>query len=47
MPYTSIKGQVLADLVAKFVESPIREDKEERVNWRDLPAGAFILEDVC
>ena len=30
MPYTSIKGQVLADLVAKFVESPIREDKEER-----------------
>jgi len=30
MPLTSIKGQVLADLVAEFTESPIREDREEQ-----------------
>ena len=30
MPRTSIKGQVLADLVAEFVESPIGEDREEQ-----------------
>ena len=27
MPRTSIKGQVLTDLVAKFIESPMEEDK--------------------
>ena len=26
MPCTSIKGQVLADLVAKFAESPLEEE---------------------
>ena len=25
MPHTSIKGQVLADLVAEFIEPPIEE----------------------
>ena len=30
MPRTSIKGQVLTDLVAEFTESPIREDREEQ-----------------
>ena len=30
MPRTSIKGQVLVDLVAEFAESPIGEDKEEQ-----------------
>ena len=30
MPWTSIKGQVLADLVAKFVELPVQIVVEER-----------------
>ena len=30
MPCTSIKGQVLVDLVAKFIESPMEEDWEEQ-----------------
>ena len=30
MPRTSIKGQVLADLVAKFVESPVEILIEQR-----------------
>ena len=29
MPHTSIKGQVLMDLVAEFTESPMEEDKEK------------------
>ena len=29
MPRTSIKGQVLADLVAEFTESPIEVEVEE------------------
>ena len=29
MPRTSIKGQVLADLVVEFIESPMEEDKEK------------------
>ena len=29
MPCTSIKGQVLADLVAEFTESPLEEDREK------------------
>jgi len=29
MPRTFIKGQVLADLVAEFTESPLEEDKEK------------------
>ena len=30
MPRTSIKGQVLADLVAEFVEGPTENELEER-----------------
>ena len=30
MPHTSIKGQVLADLVAKFAESPLEEEMEKQ-----------------
>ena len=30
MPHTSIKGQVLADLVAKFIESPLEEEGEKQ-----------------
>ena len=30
MPRTSIKGQVLADLVVEFTKSPIGEDREEQ-----------------
>ena len=29
MPRTSIKGQVLADLVVEFIETPMEEDKEK------------------
>ena len=29
MPHTSIKGQVLADLVAEFVESPLEREIEK------------------
>jgi len=29
MPHTSVKGQVLADLVAEFVESPLKEKVEK------------------
>ena len=30
MPRTSIKGQVLADLVAEFTESPVEKDREKQ-----------------
>ena len=30
MPHTSVKGQVLADLVAKFAESPLEVEEEKR-----------------
>ena len=30
MPCTSIKGQILADLVAKFAESPLEEEIEKQ-----------------
>ena len=29
MPHTSIKGQVLADLVAEFAEGPVENESEE------------------
>ena len=29
MPYTSVKGQVLADLVAEFAESPLEVETEK------------------
>ena len=30
MPHTSVKGQVLADLVAKFAKSPLEEEIEKQ-----------------
>ena len=30
MPHTSIKGQVLTDLVVEFIESPLEEEVEKR-----------------
>ena len=30
MPFTSIKGQVLTDLVAEFIESPVEEEVEKQ-----------------
>ena len=30
MPCTSVKGQVLADLVAEFAESPLEEEGEKQ-----------------
>ena len=37
MPWTSIMGQVLADLVAKFIESPIEiEDKEQNLGGKPV-----------
>ena len=29
MPRTSVKGQVLADLVVEFIETPVEEKEEE------------------
>ena len=29
MPHTSIKGQVLTDLVVEFIESPLEEEVEK------------------
>ena len=30
MPRTSVKGQVLADLVVEFTETPVKEKEEEQ-----------------
>ena len=42
MPQTSIKGQVLADLVAKFAELPVEIVAEER-NMDGKPVGAIFM----
>ena len=42
MPQTSIKGQVLADLVAKFAELPLEIVAEER-NMDGKPVGAIFM----
>ena len=39
MPRTSVKGQVLADLVAEFVESPL----EERMEKQDMDGKSVGL----
>ena len=37
MPCTSVKGQILADLVAKFAESPAKnESKELRMDEKSV-----------
>ena len=52
MPHTSIKGQVLADLVAEFAEPSLEEKGKKakhgwKISWDDLFAGTSILEGVC
>ena len=44
MPRTSVKGQVLVDLVAKFVESPLEERMEEQ-NMDGKSVGAISLQE--
>ena len=42
MPYTSGKGQVLADLVAKFAEIPLEDELEKR-NMDEKSIGVISL----
>ena len=44
MPCTSVKGQVLADLVAEFAETPF-EEKVERQGMDAKSVGMFSLQD--
>ena len=41
MPRTSVKGQVLVDLLAEFTETPL----EERVEKQNMD-GTFVLEGI-
>ena len=46
MPRTSIKGQVLADLVAEFAESPLEEELGNQLVWflyKNLHPGGYTL----
>ena len=51
MPHTSIKGQVLTDLVAKFAKSLLEKLLDARhgwkIIWHNISARTFILEGVC
>ena len=44
MPYTSVKGQVLTDLVAKFTEMPL-EDELEKCNMDEKSIGVISLQE--
>ena len=44
MPRTSVKGQVLADLVAEFIETPLEERVEEQNMDRKSVGAIFIQE---
>ena len=44
MPCTSIKGQVLTDLVAEFAESPLEEEGEKQ-NMDGKSAGMVSLKE--
>ena len=44
MPCTSIKGQVLADLVAKFAEIPV-EERVEKQNMDEKLVSAISLQE--
>ena len=44
MPYTSVKGQVLADLVAKFAEMPLEDELEKR-NMDEKSIGVISLQE--
>jgi len=45
MPRTSIKGQVLADLIAKFSESPLEEEGEKQ-NMEEKSIGVVSLQEL-
>ena len=42
MPYTSIKGQVLADLVIEFTKNPLEEEGEQQ-NMDEKSVGVVSL----
>ena len=44
MPHTSVKGQVLIDLVAEFVETPL-EERVEKQNIDGKSIGAISLQE--
>lgn len=44
MPRTSVKGQVLTDLVAEFAETPL-EDKLEKQNMDEKSVGIISLQE--
>ena len=44
MPHTSVKGQVLPDLVAEFAETPF-EEKSERQNMGGKLVGMVSLQE--
>jgi len=44
MPHTSIKGQVLADLVAESAESPL-EEEGEKLNMDGKLVGVVSLQE--
>ena len=44
MPCTSIKGQVLADLVVELAESPLKEEREKH-NMDEKSVGMVSLQD--
>ena len=44
IPHTSIKGQVLTDLVAKFAESPL-EEEGEKMNMDGKLVGVVSLQE--
>ena len=44
MPRTSIKGQVLADLIAKFAESQLEEEGEKQ-NMEEKSIGVVSLQE--
>ena len=44
MPHTSVKGQVLADLVTKFVETPL-EERVEKQNMDGKSVSAISLQE--
>ena len=52
MPQTSIKGQVLTDLIEEFAEPPIEIVAEEtkhgwKIGWHNIRARTLTLEGVC
>ena len=44
MPYTSVKGQVLADLVAEFAET-LLEERMKKQNIDEKSVGAISLQE--